>query len=231
MTAQQNAERYYKKAKNINLEIDNLNKSRQSKEKLLSELQANQKEIEESSDYRTLRKFSKSEKIKSPAREVPYKTFIINGYAVYVGNNARQNDRLTLKFANKNDLFFHAKDVSGSHVILKPKPGTNVPQKVLEATASIAAYYSKRKTDSLCPVGYKYQSGEYKVKRNTSGSQKDHLPDSFLWKEKKCCLYRPGYQILVNNIDFKHVGALSFMDRHTCHINEYVALDKVSGFR
>ena len=78
----------------------------------------------------------------------------LNGYTVLVGNNAKQNDLLTLKFAKKDDLFFHAKDVSGSHVILKQISGKKVPNTTLEKTAALAAFYSKRKTDSLCPVGY-----------------------------------------------------------------------------
>ena len=154
LSAQQNAERYYKKAKNISLEIANLKKSIQAKQDLLRDLQKTKIEIEKADSMPALRQYSKSAVVKKEQKEVPFKSFNIEGYTVYVGNNARQNDLLTLKYARKDDLFFHAKDVSGSHVILKDKPGSNVPPHVLETVAAIAAYYSKRKTDTLCPVGY-----------------------------------------------------------------------------
>ena len=119
----------------------------------------------------------------SKSKSVPFKEFIIGGYTIYVGNNAKQNDLLTLKYAKKNDLFFHAKDVSGSHVILKQKSGTNVPEYVLEATASLAAYYSKRKTDTLCPVGYT----EKKYVRKPKGSP----PGLVLVEREKVLLVPP----------------------------------------
>ena len=166
LSPQQNAERYYRKSKNIKLEIDNLKATIQTKEDLLSSLKARKSQIEEADDLKSLKSFSAPGRTKKPERDVPFKTFIIGGYTVYVGNNAKQNDLLTLKYASKNDLFFHAKDVSGSHVILKQQAGSNVPARVLEATASLAAYYSKRKTDSLCPVGYT----EKKYVRKPKGS-------------------------------------------------------------
>ncbi|MEQ8810389.1 MAG: hypothetical protein RIE59_15060, partial [Imperialibacter sp.] len=46
----------------------------------------------------------------------------------------------------------HAKDVPGSHVVLKWRAGQNFPKPVIEQAAALAAYYSKRKTDTLCPV-------------------------------------------------------------------------------
>ncbi len=66
--------------------------------------------------------------------------------------NAQRNDELTLKYAYKEDLWLHAKDVPGSHVIIKHQSGKNFPKDVIERAAQLAAYYSKRKTDTLCPV-------------------------------------------------------------------------------
>jgi len=52
----------------------------------------------------------------------------------------------------KDDLWLHAKDVAGSHVLIKQQAGKHVPPSVKEKAASLAAFYSKRKTDTLCPV-------------------------------------------------------------------------------
>ncbi len=71
-----------------------------------------------------------------------------------VGKHAKANDELTLKVANKDDLWLHAKDVAGSHVVIRHQAGKNIPKTVLERAAQLAAWFSKRKTDSLCPVIY-----------------------------------------------------------------------------
>ena len=79
----------------------------------------------------------------------------IDGYTVLVGRNNKENDYLTLKYANKNDIWFHTKDFHGSHTILKidnnlPYPSNNILIKV----AQIAATHSKAKNSSNVPVDY-----------------------------------------------------------------------------
>ena len=94
-------------------------------------------------------------KIKNQKEQtVPYNEFIKDGFKVWVGRNAKANDELTLKYRTKDDLWLHAKDVPGSHVLIKYESGKVVPSTVVEFAAEIAAYYSKRKTDSLAPVIY-----------------------------------------------------------------------------
>ena len=56
-----------------------------------------------------------------------------DGFHMYVGNNNLQNDRLTFKFANAKDLWFHAKDMPGSHVIVKLEGEEDVPDATYEA--------------------------------------------------------------------------------------------------
>lgn len=87
-------------------------------------------------------------------KRIPYRTFKHQSYEIFVGKGAVNNDQLSFKFANKEDIWMHAKDVAGSHVIIRKRPGHPVPMDVLEYAASLAAYYSKRKTDSLVPVQY-----------------------------------------------------------------------------
>ena len=76
----------------------------------------------------------------------------IDGFKVYVGRNNKENDWLTLNFANKNDYWFHTKDIHGSHVILKvDKP---IDDDILVRCAKIAAQHSKAKHSSNVPVDY-----------------------------------------------------------------------------
>ncbi|MEL6591951.1 MAG: NFACT RNA binding domain-containing protein, partial [Bacteroidota bacterium] len=100
--------------------------------------------------YKSLHKSGQTE----GQKRYPYRTFQFQGYEIFVGKGAANNDQLSFKFANKEDLWLHAKDVTGSHVIIRKIPGRQVPMDVLEYAAKLAAYYSKRKTDSLVPVQY-----------------------------------------------------------------------------
>jgi predicted ribosome quality control (RQC) complex YloA/Tae2 family protein len=59
---------------------------------------------------------------------------------------------LTQRYARKEDLWLHARDVSGSHVIIRRQAGKKYPIPVIEKAAALAAYHSKRRTDTLCPV-------------------------------------------------------------------------------
>jgi predicted ribosome quality control (RQC) complex YloA/Tae2 family protein len=74
-----------------------------------------------------------------------------DGIDIYVGKNNLQNDYLSLKFANKNHLWLHAKDIPGSHVIVS---AFEVPDKTLEEAAIIAGFYSKGKDSLKVPVDY-----------------------------------------------------------------------------
>ena len=118
---------------------------------------------------------------------MPYKEFKIDGYIILVGKNAKHNDTLTLKIAKKNDLWLHAKDVSGSHVVLKQVPGKNYPEYIIEKAAQLAAFYSKRKTDTLCPVLYTPKKYVRKKKGTPAGAM-------FVEKEK-VILVEPSKEI------------------------------------
>ena len=79
----------------------------------------------------------------------------IDGYTILVGRNNKENDYLTLKYANKNDLWFHTKDFHGSHTVLKIDNNLPYPNfDILVATAQIAAQHSKAKNSSNVPVDY-----------------------------------------------------------------------------
>lgn len=80
--------------------------------------------------------------------------YVIDGYTVLVGKNNKENDYLTCKLARKNDIWFHTKDIHGSHVILKIVPGENISEEILLEVAKLAAKHSKAKNSSHVPVDY-----------------------------------------------------------------------------
>lgn len=92
----------------------------------------------------------------------------VDGYTVLVGRNNKENDYLTLKYASKNDIWFHTKDFHGSHTILKIANNLPYPNfDILVETAKIAAQHSKAKNSSNVPVDY----CEVKYVKKPSGSR------------------------------------------------------------
>ena len=81
----------------------------------------------------------------------PYMFETDSGALIYVGKNNLQNENLTLKFANKNDVFFHAQDVPGSHVILR---GSNLTEDDYKIAGFLAGYYSYFKNEGYANVDY-----------------------------------------------------------------------------
>ena len=94
--------------------------------------------------------------------------YTVDGYTVLVGRNNKENDYLTLKYANKSDIWFHTKDFHGSHTILKIDNNVPIPNdNVLVEVAKIAAQHSKAKNSSNVPVDY----CEVKYVKKPSGSK------------------------------------------------------------
>lgn len=77
-----------------------------------------------------------------------------DGFHMYVGKNNLQNDRLTFKTAGPKDLWFHAKEMPGSHVIVKLEGADDVPDNTYEEAARLAAYYSTGKTSPKVEIDY-----------------------------------------------------------------------------
>jgi predicted ribosome quality control (RQC) complex YloA/Tae2 family protein len=156
LSPQKNANLFYKKSKNQHIEIDHLQKILANKQQEKTSLHSQLEVIEGAQNVKDLRKsLMTNESV--PRREkqkeaLPYREVEFNGYKIWVGKNAQNNDTLTLKFSYKDDLWLHAKDVAGSHVLIKHQSGKNFPKDVIKRAAELAAYYSKRKNESLCPV-------------------------------------------------------------------------------
>lgn len=82
----------------------------------------------------------------------PYRKLWIDRYEVWVGKNAKSNDRLTSD-AHKEDIWMHARGVSGSHLAIRMNNNKEMPPKnILLKAASLAAYHSKARGSDLVPV-------------------------------------------------------------------------------
>ncbi|MES2381940.1 MAG: NFACT RNA binding domain-containing protein [Bacteroidota bacterium] len=156
LNPQENAQYYYKKARNQKNEEQLLaNKIKQAQEKV----QANEEKLAivlAAETMRDLKAFElpvSKQKSKLEQRE-QYRVFTYKGFKILVGKSAANNDELTLKIAHKNDLWLHAKGVSGSHVIIKHQNKNTFTTDVITYAAQIAAYYSKSKGSAMVPVIY-----------------------------------------------------------------------------
>ena len=118
LSPQKNAERFYRKSKNEAIEVAILKKNISNKEELLYSLNNKLKELKATNSIKDLKVGQPKHQKNSPEIILPFKEFNIDGYKILVGKNAKKNDELTLKVAKKDDLWLHAKDVAGSHVVI-----------------------------------------------------------------------------------------------------------------
>lgn len=116
----------------------------------------------ENSGYIKRRKKAKTKP--KPSTPLHYKNK--NNNDIYIGKNNYQNDYLTLKFANKNDYFIHAKDVPGSHVILR---GNNITEEDINDASMLAAYYSSQSKEDYVLVDYTLKKNVRKAKHAKPG--------------------------------------------------------------
>ncbi|MDF2699370.1 MAG: yloA [Haloplasmataceae bacterium] len=94
------------------------------------------------------RNITKKRKNKKPQ----FETYMIDGIEILVGKNNLQNEYLTHKLADKNDMWMHAKGMPGSHVIVRTSDV--LTENLIRTAAMLAAYYSKGRLSSSVPIDY-----------------------------------------------------------------------------
>ncbi len=87
-------------------------------------------------------------------RSKPLHFLSSDGFHMYVGKNNLQNDQLTFKTASPKDMWFHAKEMPGSHVIVKLDGAEDIPDTTYEEAARLAAFYSSGKTSPKVEIDY-----------------------------------------------------------------------------
>lgn len=146
LSAQKNAETYYRKSKNEKIELDTLQVNLERAEERALDISREIERVAQLEDIKGLRSAGKAA---APADELPFKEFVYKNTKIWVGRNAKNNDLLLTRYTHKEEWWLHARDTPGSHVVIKdPKP----KKEVVEFAASLAAYYSKRKHESLVTV-------------------------------------------------------------------------------
>lgn len=165
----QNVQKYYKtykKSKNARVKLSELILQSQNEIDFLeSELDlicrtTNEEEIDEIiEELREQKYYLKATNNKSKTgtktknKMKPFKFISSDGFIILCGKNNKQNDILTTRKANRDDLWLHTHEIHGSHVIIFTD-GKKVPDKTLEEAAAIAAYNSKGRNGTKIPVDY-----------------------------------------------------------------------------
>lgn len=108
-------------------------------------------------------------KNKNASKSKPLHYISSDGFHMYVGKNNYQNEELTFKIASGNDMWFHAKQMPGSHVIVKLDGADVLPDGTYEEAARLAAYYSAGKTSPKVDVDYTARKNLKKPPRSKPG--------------------------------------------------------------
>lgn len=167
LTASENANKYYakyNKAKRTRAAAAEQKKQTEEELNYLESVLTSIESSEDDSDIREIKAelaaqgYIKAKKIPKGKTQVlkkskPMHFISSDGIDIYVGKSNVQNDELTIKFADSDDIWLHTKNIPGSHVIIKCGSETPPDRTIVEA-AVIAATYSKAKESSKVPVDY-----------------------------------------------------------------------------
>ena len=134
-------------------------------------------------------KNNKNNKQKNNKKAKPLHYISTDGFHIYVGKNNTQNDELTLRFAKPLDMWFHTKDIAGSHVIVVSE-GKEIPNSTLNEAANLAAYYSKASNSSLVPVDYTPK----KFVKKPNGAK----PGMVIYETNKTAYITPNEKLIEN---------------------------------
>ena len=178
LTPQQNAQKYFDRyarmkrtnealtrlTAEVSAEIEHLRSIQNALEFSTTDGDLSQirREMEESGFLRrkyTGRKDQRNDGKKGRARtpqSLPLHYISSDGYDIYVGKNNTQNDEITFRMADSRDIWFHANDMPGSHVLLKTRglPMDQIPDRVFEEAAALAAYYSSGREQGKVEIDY-----------------------------------------------------------------------------
>lgn len=161
-TIAENAQRYYEKASKAKKRVKESKKRMNRLQKELDEL------YKVNDSFNSLEKIYEFDDWLNDHREqlnrlgvlsqnqqtetLPFHRAEIDNYEIWIGKNARSNDKLTAK-AHKEDIWLHARGVGGSHVVIRMNNNKEYPPRhVLLKAASVAAWNSKAKGSKLAPV-------------------------------------------------------------------------------
>jgi len=159
-----NVERFYKKYNKLKNTLEIVGSQKQEAEREIDYIESiiysleNAKTIEEINQiYNEISESFSSKtasKEKKKQGQMKLQEYDIEGYKILVGKNNSQNDYLTFVIGAREDLWFHAQKIHGSHVILRTNGQEDIPENVIFEAAKLAKENSKGVNSSVVPVDY-----------------------------------------------------------------------------
>lgn len=160
-----NVERFYKKYNKLKNTLEIVSEQKKDAEKEIDYIESiiysleNAKTMEEihqiyneiSENFGNKNQLETKNKKKE---KIKIQEYNIGGYKILVGKNNSQNDYLTFTLGSREDLWFHAQKIHGSHVILKTGGLEDVPEDIIFEAAKLAKENSKGANSSVVPVDY-----------------------------------------------------------------------------
>jgi predicted ribosome quality control (RQC) complex YloA/Tae2 family protein len=163
LTPAENADRYFKKFRKgkdglelLHRRIDIARREHEAARKMQSELERDFDGASQKYDAE-IKQLLPAEAVKrETAPRLPYREYTLSsGLKIFVGKDGNDNDRTTFDHAKPYELWFHASQCPGSHVVMKYPDKNFEPSKAeIAETAAIAAYYSKARNSKAVPVAY-----------------------------------------------------------------------------
>jgi predicted ribosome quality control (RQC) complex YloA/Tae2 family protein len=162
LSVAENAQRYYNKSSKAVRNVEESERRLKVMKKELTDLTRLLESLDSlnkvyefddwySSHEHSLKKLGILSKIQDEP-SLPYRKTEVDGYEVWIGKNAKSNDEVTTR-AHKEDIWLHARGVSGSHVVIRMENNKNMPSKaVIRKAAAAAAWNSKARGSQLVPV-------------------------------------------------------------------------------
>ncbi len=170
-SAQENAAEYYK----------NYKKAVRGADELLSDIEAARKNIEKlDAQYEAIKKEQNPIKIEqllrrdSTPKQQQKKThpgldYNINGWQLYVGRDANENDDLLRHYVRGDDMWLHVRDFPGGYVFIKAQKGKTVPLDILLDAGNLAVYYSKARNNTKVDLYYTHVKYLRRAKNGPKG--------------------------------------------------------------
>lgn len=109
-----------------------------------------------------------------------------DGITILAGKNNRQNDYLTMKVARPEDIWLHAREIPGSHVVIRAEGG-KIPSSTLEEAAKLAALFSRARNSTKVPVDY--------TRRKNVSKPRGSKPGFVIYKDFKTIITDPDWSL------------------------------------
>ena len=159
-TAQENAAGYYERYKKAVSGLEALTDDIEASKRALASLNEELAKLRVEENPYLIEKVLHKRKIPvqrkqaAQEKERPGLTFYHDGWILYVGRTAAENDELLRHHVRGKDMWLHVRDYSGGYVFIKNKNGKTVPLPVLIAAGNLAVFYSKARRNGQADLYY-----------------------------------------------------------------------------